>query len=72
MSIEIVEPGHEAGDGILPTSGKRVLIWCDCDAACSCPQGRVGMETRCRVWLELKHVSGEAMAHSVRMNTFDR
>lgn len=73
MDIEIVEPGPAPDDGTLPRSGNKVLIWCDCDGATSrCPQGKTGSMIRCRVWLELKHVSGEAMAASIRMNTFDR
>lgn len=71
MPIEVVEPGPKSDDGTLPRSGNKVLIWCDC-ADDRCPQGKIGSQTRCRVWLELKHVSGEAMAASIRLNTFDR
>lgn len=70
--MEIVEPGPSPDDGTLPRSGNKVLVWCDCVGGDRCPQGKVGSRTRCRVWMELKHVSGEAMANSIRLNTFDR
>ena len=66
--IEITEPD---GDGIvLHKSGSRVLVWCACEG--DCPQGKIGAQTRCRIWIERKHLSHACVEHQKLMNRFDR
>jgi hypothetical protein len=70
MAIEITEP---EGDGVLlHKHGSKVLIWCDCDGACRCPQGKIGSQTRCRVWVERDSLSEAGIEREKRMNRFDR
>jgi hypothetical protein len=70
MGIEIVEP---EGNGIvLQKRDTRVLVWCDCSASDGCPQGKCGSQTRCRVWMEKKHLSAEAIDYTKAMNRFTR
>ena len=72
MRIEIVEPEAAPRDGKLIKSDTRVLIWCDCCNADRCPQGKIGSQPRCRIWIERKHLSGKGKQSARKMNTFDR
>jgi hypothetical protein len=72
MTFEIDEPGPGPDDGKLVVSNGKILVWCDCTGADRCPQSKVGSMARCRIWLELKHVSEELVAECIRMNTFSR
>jgi hypothetical protein len=61
------------GDGILlRKSGTKVLVWCDCGGDAQCPQGKIGAQTRCRVWIDRSHMSEGGIDHQKRMNRFDR
>ena len=52
----------------LYRNSNRILVWCDC-AGQVCPQGKIGSQTRCRVWLEREHVSEAGMEWQKTMGT---
>lgn len=48
------------------------LVWCDCSGAMRCPQGKVGSQTRCRVWLPAGHLSRAGKRAVAKMKEFTR
>lgn len=69
--IGIDEPS--GGQNItLQKSGDLVCVWCECDGAARCPQGKIGSQTRCRVWLRRTSLTDDAVEREKRMNRFDR
>ena len=32
------------------TEETKELVFCDCDVSNPCPQGKIGMELRCKIW----------------------
>jgi hypothetical protein len=49
----------------------HILVYCDCSAAFSCPQGKSGSQIRCSVWMKQSHVTeeGKAAAREARRYT---
>lgn len=57
--LEIV-PAPRPDDDNAPSvvfatfGGRRYMqIVCDCDQSMRCPQGKIGMSPRCRIWKEV-------------------
>lgn len=69
--ITITEP-ESSHSVTLEKSGTRICVWCDCDGTVRCPQGKIGAETRCRVWLDRSLLSDVAIEREKNMNRFDR
>ena len=68
--FEIVEP--ESDSVVLHKHGTLVLVWCDCHIGAPCPQGKIGSQTCCQVWMEREHISDEGIEFQKRMNRFNR
>lgn len=72
--LEITGPEPESGLNVLVwRRGTKVLVRCDCDCGDLCPMGmRQVSQERCRVWMEVTHVTEAKTEATRRENTFDR
>ena len=73
MKIVVTGPEPESHlNAVLTKRDGMVLVRCDCACAYQCPQGKMGSEPRCQMWLKAEHVT-EAKVQATRLeNRFTR
>ncbi len=63
---------EELLDNLKCYRGGMVQISCNCDAASGCPQGKVGSQDRCRIWIEHGYLKRIALERQERLDRNDR